>query len=455
MGYTCSIKLFGADIPLDSMELEKRPDLAGSKPLAGGMPLPRELTVFWICSLAAFALTVVVGWLKFRAGQSVYNWNPLSDPLFGDLDEYYGTYTLLHSSAFFFNLAGRPWPYPMFGAVAYPPLAAVVMAPLYAFPIPALLFLIVAGVWLMALVWWARRQLIRIGIKTITAILLPVTLVSISFPVQRLVHQGNIELVLWIFATLGVLAFWYGYDDAAGILWGLAAALKLFPVILLILFLPRQRYRAFAVGVGTFVVSTALSLWWLGPSMGVAWSGSLRNVFGYQTMRVSEWTLRELVANHSIINLAKIFAAGGHFSMDKLILPYFGAGAVLMAIAFFGRLWKLPVANQLLAVTAFMVMFPPISYYHTLVHMYAPLAVLAWVAIRSQLAGIRVRGLLGTMLLLIPLFVPFSLLTYPTVILYCGLIQSLVLIAVFFCALEFPFSVPGEAELAGVGCCGI
>lgn len=426
----------GVEVPF-SVEATRQPDSTAhtNRP----MRLPPELRVFWICSLAAFALTFVVGWLKYRAGQSWYNWYPLSDPLFGDLDEYHGTYTLLHTASFFFNVPGRPWPYPMFGAVAYPPFAAAVMAPLYAFPIPILLYLTVAGGWLAALVWWASRKLIRTGVGMTTAILLPLTLISISFPIERLVHQGNIELLLWIFALVGVWAFWHEFYNAAAILWGLAAAMKLFPVILLVLLLPRRRYWAFAAGVGTFAGATLLSLWWLGPSVEVAWRGSLQNVFGYQGSRISEWTLRELVANHSIIGLAKVVALMAHFPLDKLGPLYYLLGAVVMVFAFFGKLWKMPTTNQLLAVSAFMVMFPPISYYHALVHMYAPLATLAWVAIRARRERVRVRGLLGTIMLFVPLFGAFSLFTYPTAILYCGLIQSLVLLAIFFCALEYPF----------------
>ena len=47
----------------------------------------------------------------------------------------------------------------------------------------------------------------------------------------------------------------------------------------------------------------------------------------------------------------------------------------------------MPQSNQLLAVTAFMVMFPPVSYFHTLVHLYAPLLVLLFVAIRAERVG--------------------------------------------------------------------
>jgi hypothetical protein len=414
---------------------------------SGRVRLPPELRAFWVASLATFALTFVVGWLKWRAGLSRYNWDPLSDPLFGDLMEYPGTYQLLHSAAFFFNVAGNPWAYPMFSPVAYPPFAAAVMAPLYAFPIPELLDLLVSGAWLAVLVGWVGRGLVRVGVAPATAVLMPLSLVLISFPIERLVHQGNIEIVLWMLTALGVLAFLRGRDDAAALLWGLAAAMKLFPLVLLVLLLPRRKWRAFAEGVATFVGATVWALWWLGPSVRVAWAGTMVNVFRYQGARTAEWTLRELVANHSLIEVAKIVAMIAHYPMDKLTLPYFACGAAVMGAALFGKLWKMPVANQVLAVSTFMVMFPPISYYHALVHMVAPLVLLGWIAIRAQQAGVRVRGLQGTMLLFVPLFAPFTLLTYPTVFVYCGLVQALLLLVLFLCALEYPFDVGvGETD---------
>jgi hypothetical protein len=408
--------------------------------------LPPELRAFWIASLVGFALAFVIGWLKWRAGESRYNWDPLSDPLFGDLMEYPGTYQLLHTAAFFFNVAGNPWPYPMFSAVAYPPFAAVVMAPMYAFPIPELLYLIVSGAWLALLAGWIGRGLARAGIGLATAVLLPLSLLLISFPIERLLHQGNVEVVLWMLTAFGALAFLRGRNDAAAVLWGLAAAMKLFPIVLLALLLPRGKWRAFALGLCTFVLATVLSLWWLGPSIGIAWRGSLQNVFGYQGIRMGEFSLRELVANHSLIDLAKLLAMIAHYPLGKLTPPYFALGTVVLAAAFFGKLWKMPVANQFLGISTFMVMFPPISYYHALVHMIAPLLLLGWIAIRAQQAGVRVAGLGATILLFVPLFVPFTVLTFPHAFLYCGMLQSLVLLALFVRALEYPFAVEERVE---------
>jgi len=206
------------------------------------------------------------------------------------------------------------------------------------------------------------------------------------------------------------------------------------------------------LGVATFAGATVLALWWLGPTMGVARRGSLQNVFGYQGLRASEWSLRELAANHSAFTLAKLAAMMTGVPLAWLTLPYYACGAAVMGWAFFGRLWRMPMANQLLAVTAFMVMFPPVAYFHTLVHMYAPLVVLLFVAIRAERAGVQVRGLNLTVMLFVPLFAAFTLFKFPRVLLFDGLVQAALLVAIFGCAMRYPFAVPEvKAEIPSAG----
>lgn len=413
------------------------------------LPLPPELRVFWATLVVAFALAAVVSWVKWRTGQSVTNWDPLSDPPFGDLREYPGTYTLLHTRAFFFNVPDTPWAYPLYSPVAYPPFAAAIMAPIYLSGQPELVFLLMSGAWLLAMLGLVRIWMQRGGISAWTATLFPVTVAALSFPIARLLHQGNIELVVWIFTATGVWAWVREKNDLAALLWGCAAAMKLFPFALLALLLPRRKWRAFGLGVLSFIVATIWSLWWLGPTLADASYGSMRNVFGYQGTRLTEWTLNELVANHSLINLAKILAAVMHLPVAKLAMPYYAGGATILIIALFGKPWKLPLANQLLAVSAFMVMFPPMSYYHALVHMYAPLALLGCIAIRAAKAGVQVPGLQKTMLLFLPLFMPFPLLMYPQVFVFCGVVQSLALLMLFLCAFHYRFEIPPVAATAG------
>jgi hypothetical protein len=408
--------------------------------VSGRVALPRLLQMFWICSGATFAMTLVLAWLEFRAGLSAGRWNPLALPMM-DLKEYPETYHQLHTAAFFYNVPGHPLPYPRFSAVAYPPFAAVVMAPLYAAANPAALYLVVAAIALGVGVWGVRGALMWEGIGGATATSFPLTLVLMSFPIVRLVYQGNIELVLWIFAASGCVAYLNGEDDAAAGLWGLAAAMKLYPMILLMLLLPRRRYRAIVVGVATFVATTALSVWWLGPTMGLALRGSVRNVFLYQGVRTGEWSLKELAANHSAFGLVKMIAMIAGTSPTKLTLAYYACGALAIGLAFFLRLWRMPVANQLLAVSVFMVLYPPISYFHTLVHLDAPLLVLMFLAIRAERDGIRVPGLQLTVMLFVPLFASFTLFTFPSFLLFGGLVQAVLLLVLFLCALQYPFAI--------------
>jgi hypothetical protein len=408
---------------------------------AGGcVALPPPLRMFWAWSAVAFGLMLAVAWAEIHAGFRRDRWNPLA-AAFLDLNEYRGTYKLLHTAAFFNNVAGAPLPYPLFSPIAYPPFSAVVMAPFYSSGIPGTLFLVLAALSLGVAILGVRRALIVAGIHSVTATLFPLTLALFSFPIERLVHQGNFELVLWIFTAAGCRAYLRDHDDAAAVLWGLAAAMKLFPVILLILLLPRRRYRACAAGVGTFVAASVLSMWWLGPTISIAWKGSLRNVFGYQGIRAGEWSLHELAANHSAFGLLKVVAMMVGFPPARLTLPYYACGALAMGMVFFGRLSKMPAANQLLAVCVFMVLFPPISYFHALVHLYPPLLVLIFLAIRAEQAGARVRGLKMTVMLFVPLFASFTLFTFPRVLLFDGLIQAGLLVALFVCAMRFAFDI--------------
>jgi hypothetical protein len=53
------------------------------------------------------------------------------------------------------------------------------------------------------------------------------------------------------------------------------------------------------------------------------------------------------------------------------------------------------------------------------------------------------------MLLLVPLFAPFTVPTYPAAFVYRGLVQALLLAVLFRCALDYPF-VAAETAAAHV-----
>jgi hypothetical protein len=423
---------------LNSAELIEPADAKDAVARGGYVPLPRVLRWFCAGSAATLVLTVLVAWLEFHAGWLKGRWDPLQYPLFTDLLEYVPTFRLVHTGEFF---------HPAYSAVAYPPFGAAVFGAIYMGGHPVVVYLVVAALALGYAVWAVRGALVRRGIRPMTAVLFPLTLVLASFPLWRLVPQGNIELFLWMFVVAGIWAYLRGHDEAAAVLWALAAAMKLYPIIFLALFVPRWKWRALAAGVATFVAATLLSLAYLGPSIAVAARGSLGNVFGYQGVRVQEWTIRELAGNHSFFTLVKFVAIVAGASTEALTKPYYLCGAVVFAVVFFGRVRKLPVANQLLFVSLFMVMLPPVSYFHTLVHLYAPWLLMAFVAIRAAQDRVRVPGLGAVMMLMLPLFSSFTLYTFPTLMIYAGLIQAALLGVLLVLAAVVPFE---ERSTVGV-----
>ena len=155
--------------------------------------------------------------------------------------EYVPVFRLVHTAGFFAGVNGS--------RVAYPPFGAVVFAGLYATGRPVAVYLALLLLGLAAAVWGVWRGLIAYRVGRARAWIFLGTILVTSFPIWGLAQRGNIELVVWGFCAAGVWAWWRGWDDVAGVLWGLAAGVKLYPVVLLVLLLPRGRWRSFGVGV--------------------------------------------------------------------------------------------------------------------------------------------------------------------------------------------------------------
>lgn len=399
------------------------------RPLA----LPQVLRWFWIASLVAFALMFLIAYLEARAGIPLRTRGPFPDPLFGDLLEYLPVFKLIHTPAFFTG-AGQH-------VIAYPPLGAAVFALLYSFHHPVPFYLSVLAVWLVVSLWGISRALIANGLATWVAVLFPVTVAICSFPIEGLIQRGNIELFVWITVSIGIWMIFRGQQYAAAILWGLAAGIKLYPVLLFAVFLRKQGLRALLIACGTFLLSTIAAMRFLVPDLRLAFHHSTAAVSGYQGLRSSMWNLHEVAVNHSLFVWFKLF---GGFSTDpaKITRVYFISGAVLFLLAYFGRARKLPLLNQLIVLTAFMVLLPSVSYFYTLTNLYAPWLALVVLCIAAERQHLVVPGLRSAILLFLPVFASFTLFTFRKVYLFGGMLQSVILLCIIISALQHPFELP-------------
>ena len=170
----------------------------------------------------------------------------------------------------------------------------------------------------------------------------------------------------------------------------------------------------------------------------------MKNVFGTRGVRAAEWTLHELVANHSAFDLAKLGAMIAQLPLAKLTLPYYAAGAVVTG----GGVLRQAVEDAGGE--------PVAGGEHVHGDVSADLVLPRAGASVCAAGGAGMGGDAGgeggragaraeaTMLLFVPLFAAFTLLTFPAVFLFCGLVQALVLVVIFFCARwSFRFE-PGE-----------
>jgi hypothetical protein len=80
----------------------------------------------------------------------------------------------------------------------------------------------------------------------------------------------------------------------------------------------------------------------------------------------------------------------------------------LVAIAgiaiYFGLLRKLPIINHFICLTTVMILFPPVSYDYTLIHLYAPWGLLALLALEQREAA--PSGLVAALICFAVLFAP-------------------------------------------------
>ncbi len=406
--------------------------------VASPVPLPLLLCVFWAASAITFGLMFFVAWLASR-GVRGQGWHPLGapSPFLGDLLENQVTFRLVHTQAF--------WGSPLAPTIAYPPFGGVMLGLFYATGYPSAAYILFACFGLVVATLLTRRALIAHGIDRRAATLFPLTIAAVSFPIEGLLQRGNLELMIWAFAALGTWMFLRGHQHRAAIFWGLAAAIKFYPIIFLVLFWPRRHLRAALLGVASFLVATGGALLYLGPTLRSAWFGWLGDFSAYQHKRAAYWTINELAENHSFFMWVKTVAIIAGHGVDGLMLPYYFLGGLLFVAIFVGRLSKLPIANQLLGVTTFMLLLPAISAFYTLVHLYAPLLVLVFLMLKADRAQTPIPGLSVSMLLFLPLFASYTLFTFRGMLLFGGLIHSACLAVLLLCSLHFRFSLPPAA----------
>jgi hypothetical protein len=190
------------------------------------------------------------------------------------------------------------------------------------------------------------------------------------------------------------------------------------------------------------------------PDLGYAWQQIVAGMqfFGaHQTLGTNPVALG---FDHSLFALMKrvlawILPAG---SLNGLLRWYLPMAAISGLSLFFVRIKRIPVANQVLCLTIAAILLPPTSYDYTLLHLYAPLGVLALVALEREslgetASGVEARGMIAVFVLLALALSPQSEFIVQGVR-FAAQLKALVLLALGGVGLAVPFpSSKDEAAL--------
>jgi hypothetical protein len=340
----------------------------------------------------------------------------------------------------FFTLPGFKFDYPapmLLGQLAFYKFSS---APLYTYLAMVILFALTGGILAaMAVPKDSRVRLLAAAAALCTAVF--------SFPLIFLLDRANTEGLVWIVSSLGLAFFAIRRYASSAVLLALAASMKIFPGLLLLLLIAKKRYRDFGIAIAAAGAFTWGSLWLAGPTTARAGEGIVDGLAYLRQIQVFDYKPFEIGFDHSLFAFVKqvCFRAVHDVSRVNALLPgiYLAYGlcaAALFGVIYFLSIRRLHVLNQVLALSAFSVLLPYVSYDYTLVNLFVPFSILIVVLATDAAAG-RVKLTPGQLLwLLMPyalIFTPQSYLVYH-VVGYGAQVKTLALCAAIGAAIRIP-----------------
>lgn len=398
--------------------------------------LPKELGVFR--ALIVIITVVVWGMFGLASALGIHKENlwPIATrgTSFFDYVVFYGRFAHLHKGDFFAT-PGYPFTYFAPGVPLYKSLYIWGRTGGLVF-----YFLIVIAALVVDFVLM-RRAMLRYRVQAAEVNTFLLLGILTSYPILFALERGNLEILLGIGVATGVWAYWRGNTFVAAILWGIFGSVKLYPLLLLAIFLSQRQFRQMAVGILSAIVTTVGCLLYIGPTIPSAFAGVHSGTSAFiqlYALRIqAEWW------DHSIFMLLKLATLRFHPDLKILLAGYLLTFACLMLILYFVWIRKLPVANQLLILSAVSIALPPTSFDYTLVHLYAPWAVLVFVSLRAAREHRRMPGLLPCFILLAFLLTPTSFASFGQGS-YAGQTKCLLLVALVIVAMRHPFDLTSD-----------
>ncbi len=397
------------------------------------------LPVLWVLSLARIVLDRLVLRVK----------EPWVLPgRFEDFFCYWGRVRLVHTAAFFTapdsRRFGSGWGYPA------PPIFVYRVFYLFdpagaAFPYRG--YAVMVALTLGAILWMSVKvvkELRRRGLGPWGAVGLTASGAVLSWPLFLALQRGNIEMLLWLPLAVAIRAFTQRRWMLSALLIGLTASFKIYPIILLALFLRERRWKEILAALAVAAGVTLLGLAYIGPTFKTAASHLGLGVQGFIAEHGGHVNWHTEGLSHSLFHVLKMRLIDRPEELPRLIPLYMLVLAVVMTAVFFWRVIRMPYLNQVMVLCISMIYLPAMSYDYTLLLLLVPCAWLVSDIVSSVSGGREMRGSTAAMLL-------FTLILGPEIFLskgeylYSGTVKAICLGALLVLVLVIPFGAMSEA----------
>jgi len=141
------------------------------------------------------------------------------------------------------------------GLLPITPFSTLAMWPLTGFePLTAKHIWILLNLALLVPIGWMLRSMTRLSYQRIALVF------TLSIPLQRNLQFGQFYIFLLLLIVAACWTYLRGYRALAGVLVAIAAACKIFPILLFVFFLQRRDWRALAWGTITGIAAAAVSV---------------------------------------------------------------------------------------------------------------------------------------------------------------------------------------------------
>ena len=371
----------------------------------------RSLRLYVACLGALWAVALLVLWIQPNMFGRAYPYDTLlfnPNDRFTDFTIFYPRLVTYGRPEEFFSPSWYPFTYPAPLLLCY-----LVIGRFVEWPLAAYLGLVCIFACSTALV--AIRRLPRgRSLRRFASVAL-ISATVFSFPLLYLLDRANVEGLVWIAAAAGLYCFAKRYYYSTAVFLALATSMKLFPGVLLLLLLAKRRYREFAASVVFTAAFTVASLWAIGPSIPRANSSVAMGLDFFKRLQILRIHPSEIGFDHSLFSSVKLVAFGFmpdvarvNAALPEIYVAYGVGVVILFAAIYFLRLRKMPVLNQVLALSALSVTLPYTSYEYTLVHLAVPFIFVVYFLTGDVAPGFAPLEMRQILALVLPFFIIFG-----------------------------------------------